>query len=54
VATEMMRTVYEDSELANAKAPDGKQAFEKLFPQEAIGALMNDRFKEIWEASNVE
>jgi glycosyltransferase involved in cell wall biosynthesis len=50
VAAEMMRTVYENPEQAQAVANAGKRDLEERFTREATGARMKSRLEEIWES----
>jgi len=50
VAAEMMRTVYENPEQAQAVANDGKRDLEQRFTREVTGARMKARLEEIWES----
>jgi glycosyltransferase involved in cell wall biosynthesis len=49
VAAEMMRTVYESPEQAQAVANAGKHDLEQRFTREVTGARMKARLEEIWE-----
>lgn len=50
VAAEMMRTVYENPEAAQAVAKAGKLDLEQRFTREITGARMKARLEEIWES----
>jgi glycosyltransferase involved in cell wall biosynthesis len=50
VAAEMMRTVYENPEQAQAVANAGKRDLEQRFTREVTGARMKARLEEIWES----
>jgi len=50
VAAEMMRTVYENPEQAQAVANAGKRDLEQRFTRELTGARMKARLEEIWES----
>jgi len=50
VAAEMMRTVYENPEEAQAVAKAGKRDLEQRFTREITGARMKARLEEIWES----
>jgi glycosyltransferase involved in cell wall biosynthesis len=50
VAAEMMRTVYENPEQAQAVANAGKRDLEERFTREVTGARMKSRLEEIWES----
>ena len=49
VAAEMMRSVYENPELARAKALVGQRDLEQRFGREIVGTRMKARLEEIWE-----
>jgi glycosyltransferase involved in cell wall biosynthesis len=50
VAAEMMRSVYENPEQAQAVANAGKRDLEQRFTREVTGARMKARLEEIWES----
>jgi glycosyltransferase involved in cell wall biosynthesis len=50
VAAEMMRTVYENPEQAQAVANAGKRDLEQRFTRAVTGARMKARLEEIWES----